>query len=235
MTTDIELANLLVTLGGLPAQDVLRLTHDRFPEALAISSSFETDSLPLLHLVATTVPEVPVLFLDTGYHFAETLRFRDRMVREWGLKLRVLRAGVDAAEPEMARGQPLYRTNPDLCCALHKVEPVRAAMREYKAWITSTRSDQSGAPDLARVVERTPRGLLRIYPLLDWTTADVEHYLRERNLPRHPLSDLGYSSIGCQPCTRPPLAARDGRGGPGPVNTLTSLLNRWRGMRPGEE
>lgn len=127
------------TLTGQPAEAILRQAAASFPPGtLALSSSFQTQSVPLLHLLATTAPEVPVLFVDTGYHFPETLHFRDQLVALLGLTLRVIRAEAAA---EASANAPLYRTNPDLCCELHKVQPVQQAMRAYRGWISGIRRD----------------------------------------------------------------------------------------------
>lgn len=203
-------------LADLPAAEILRWAWEQFPAGtLAVSSSFQTQSVPLLHLIATTVPELPVLFVDTGYHFPETLHFRDRLVSDWGLRLRVLRAAPESA---LETRQPLYLTNPDLCCEIRKVQPVQQAMTEYRGWISGIRRDQSATRAEARVIEAALGGLVRIHPLLAWTHADVTRYMAEHQLPAHPLRARGYTSIGCLPCTRPPIVGGDLRSG------------RWQGQ-----
>jgi phosphoadenosine phosphosulfate reductase len=120
---------------------------------------------------------------------------------------------MPVAEASTSGGTPLYLTNPDLCCDLRKVAPMRAAMNRYRALVSGIRRDQSKVRAQARFLEETGFGLVRIHPLLDWTKDNVEHYLTKHDLPRHPLTSLGYTSIGCLPCTRPPAVGGDLRSG----------------------
>lgn len=183
---------------------------DRFAGAVAVSSSFQTQSLPLLHLVSRLESPLDVIFIDTGFHFPETLAFRDQLVALLGLQVRVVRA-EDAGIVE-ARA-PLYRTNPDLCCQVHKVQPVLTAMKDYRAWVSGIRRDQTPTRAKVQPVEEGTDELIRIHPMLDWTHADIEAYIAANGLPRHPLEARGYTSIGCKPCTRPPVVGGDLRSG----------------------
>lgn len=189
-----------------PPEDILRWAVAEFAPDVAMSSSFQTQSLPLLHMVSRVAPSLPVIFLDTGYHFPETLRFRDRLVKEWGLELVVARPHPDEARPG------LYAQDPDRCCQVHKVEPMRHAMRGLRAWISGVRRDQTDARSGLRVVERT-NDLVRIHPLAGWTSRDVWSYIDRYDLPAHPLFSQGYVSIGCAPCTRPVQIGMDERSG----------------------
>lgn len=191
----------------------IRLAAQSFYDLIAVSTSFQTQSLPLLHLISRHLSSAKVLFVDTGYHFPETLAFRNQVVEMLSLNLRVVRADEGATSDLNSAREPLYRTNPDLCCELNKIQPVRAAMGEYRAWISGIRRDQSAVRAQAREIEKTTEGITRIHPMLDWTQADIEAYIREHNLPRHPLDARGYTSIGCRPCTRPPLIGGDLRSG----------------------
>lgn len=192
---------------------MIRAAIDRFRNRVAVSTSFQTQSLPLLHLVSQHNASAVILFVDTGFHFPETLSFRDQVVDRLALNLRIIRADSVSTSTVNSSQEPLYRSNPDLCCELHKIQPVRAAMAEYEAWISGIRRDQSAVRAKAREIEKTPEGITRIHPMLDWTQADIEAYIREHNLPRHPLDARGYTSIGCRPCTRPPLIGGDLRSG----------------------
>ena len=216
-------------LAEISACELLRWGRDRFPDGtVAVSSSFQTQSVPLLHLVAATAPELPVLFVDTGYHFPETLRFRDQLAEEFGLNLRVLKI---TAESGVRSVEAPYRTNPDLCCEVRKVQPVQQAMREYRGWISGIRRDQSSTRAAAQVVEESDRGLVRIHPLLEWTHADIMRHIRKYNLPSHPLTARGYTSIGCLPCTRLPTVPDDPRSGrwQGHTKTECGLHTKLRG------
>ncbi len=193
--------------------DLLRWAWENFAPKVVLSSSFQTQSLPLLHLVSRTCPQMPVLFIDTGFHFPETLAFRDEVVSMLGLKLVIVRPLLDR-ETLLARyGDDLPHRNPDLCCRLNKVEPMRRALRGMAAWISGVRRDQTSHRRTLRVLECRPDGLLRIHPMLNWTAAEVEAYRQRYHLPAHPLYERGYLSIGCRPCTKPAFVAhpRSGR------------------------
>lgn len=207
MNLDLQVVN--AALDQAPVQEVLRWAVRTFAGEIAVSSSFQTQSVPLLHIVATVVPQLPVLFLDTGLHFPETLAFRDRLVRVWKLNLVVVKAAMDCA----IGGSPLWLADPELCCQLRKVAPMRQAMAGYQGWISGIRRDQTPNRATAEVVEAAPAGRFRIHPMAHWTQATIEHYMAAHDLPEHPLSGRGYPSIGCAPCTRPPLPAGDARSG----------------------
>lgn len=178
-----------------------------------MSSSFQGQSLPLLHIVSRVAPRIPVIFLDTGFHFPETLAFRDRLVREWGLNLRVVRRTPEAGE-DPRRYARLHAVDPDLCCRLNKVEPMQRALAGQTAWLSGIRRDQSPARASVRVVETAADGLVRVHPMAAWTAADVWRYVHQHALPDHPLVARGYLSVGCAPCTTPVQlggSERDGR------------------------
>lgn len=199
----------LQELGDDPgAEDVLDWAFRSFAPEIAVSSSFQTQSLPLLHLVSRVCPDLRVVFLDTGYHFPETLSFRDRVVTQFDLRLEVVRA--EAAGP---RDDTLYRRDPDLCCFKNKVEPFLSVRKTLRAWVSGIRRDQTQDRRETPVVDRLPDGVFKICPLVSWSGDDVEEYLIRHRLPRHPLDALGYSSIGCQPCTRVPEFGSDPRSG----------------------
>lgn len=176
-------------------ESILHWAVGTFGEGLVASSSFQTQSLPLLHLIARTAPQIPILFLDTGYHFKETLAFRDRLTRLWNLNLRILKAPWTPGEP--------YKEDPDRCCQLHKVEPMKLALQGATAWISGIRRDQTATRLRTTILSQRSDGIYKISPVAFWTAQDVEDYLEANGLPRHPLDFVGYSSIGCQPCTLP--------------------------------
>lgn len=217
-----------------PAEDTIRWAAATFLPDIALSSSFQTQSLPLLHLVSRVAPDMPILFLDTGYHFAETLAFRDHLVQKWGLNVRNLRR--QSTEDGAGPGADLYRTDPDLCCHINKVEPMRLAVAGLRAWISGIRRDQSPTRRTIRVVEQTPEGLVRVHPMATWTSRDVFAYIAEHHLPTHPLLTRGYRSIGCAPCTRPASPEGDERSGrwAGQQKTECGLHTQLRGVPAGE-
>ena len=181
-----------------------------------LTCSFQAEDVLLLDLVRELRPAIPVLFLDTGYHFSSVYDYRDRMAAEWNLNLRNLLPARTVAEQEGEHGL-LHQTAPDRCCGLRKVEPLFAAVAGYKVWLTGLRREQARSrAALDEVADFTlPGGVTvrKLSPFADWTTRDVWQLCAHRNLPLLPLYDLGYTSIGCEPCTRLPSDPDDPRSG----------------------
>lgn len=187
---------------------------------LFATSSFQTQSAVLLHLLGGLPFKVPVLFLDTGYHFPETLRYRDRLTAEFGLNLVILRPAIPKSEQRNARGELLYTSDPDRCCDFNKVQPLVGVFREYDLWVNGVRRDQTEVRRQMAEEEQDGRGIHRYHPMLDWTAAMIEVYLQLFDLARHPLAPGVTDSIGCEPCTTRSL-------GPG-------REGRWAGMKKTE-
>lgn len=177
--------------------------------APCVTSSFQADCVVLLHLLRTVQRDIPVLFLDTVHHFAETYAYRDELTERWGLNLVTLRAD------EPAPG--LWRQSTDACCARHKVGPLFEALERYDVWFTGLRREQSPSRAALAEVEafRLPTGgiLRKVSPLATWTTRDVWAYAKEHGIPLLPLYERGYTSIGCEPCTSLPLDPSNERSG----------------------
>ena len=189
-----------------------------FPGRIAMASSFGPESGVLLHMVSRIDPAVPVLFLETGYHFPETLQYKEELVRLLGLK-RVLDLKADpkrkAEVVKQYEGVP-YEKNPDLCCQINKVEPIDKALAEFGAWMSGIRRHQTDFRKSIRIIEEYKKGeaeLFKISPLANMTSREMWWYLREHNIPKHPLYDKGYLSVGCWPCTRPVQVGDDERSG----------------------
>jgi phosphoadenosine phosphosulfate reductase len=187
--------------------------------SLCITCSFQAEDMIVLHLLRQHMPDIPVLFLDTGYHFAETYAYRDRMVREWNLNLRNLTARQSVVEQEAEFGI-LNRTDPGRCCQLRKVEPLFAALETFDTWFTGLRREQSPTRRNLRVVEPhelpTGKRLLKVSPLAAWTWKQVWEFTASQKIGYLPLYDAGYPSIGCEPCTSIPktgVGPRSGRWG----------------------
>jgi phosphoadenosine phosphosulfate reductase len=210
-------------LAGLDAklehvQEQLRQTFAGAPNAddVCLTCSFQAEDVLLLKLALELRPQLPTLFLDTGYHFAETYAYRDRIAREWRVRLTNLLPLQTVAEQEAEHGL-LYQTSPDRCCAARKVEPLFRAVANYKVWITGLRREQ--AKTRATLEESAlftlPGGqqVLKLSPLAHFTTADVWHACEQLEIPLLPLYARGYSSIGCEPCTSLPLDSGDARSG----------------------
>ena len=182
-------------------QEIIEWAADRFSQKMAISSSFQTQSMPLLHMVTQILPDIPVLFIDTGYHFWETLMFREKIAEEWKLNILDLYRDSrwDIFARQNIRGLPIE--DPNLCCYLHKVQPMQKALKNFKVWISGIRRDQTAVRANAKILELQDDGLLKVNPLLNWTKTDVKNYMEEYRLPTHPLYEKGYRSVGCAPCT----------------------------------
>ncbi|MGC9399234.1 MAG: phosphoadenylyl-sulfate reductase [Anaerolineae bacterium] len=200
-------------------QDILAWAWETFAPAIAATSSFQTQSVPLLHLIAQVCPEMPVVFIDTGFHFPETLAFRNALVERLGLNLEVVRPELGPEELTLTYGEDLYRHDPDLCCYLNKVQPLERALEGRCAWVSGVRHDQTRHRRHLHDLDPQISGVIKIHPLLHWTHEQVEAYREEHKLPAHPLHQLGYLSVGCAPCTQPVLRPQDKRSG------------RWRGEK----
>lgn len=184
--------------------------HLSTADAPCVTSSFQAECVVLLHMLVKLAPGIPVLFLDTVHHFAETMAYRDEIVERWRLNLVTLRATRPAPG--------LWQQDTRACCAVHKVEPLFAALRHHDVWFTALRREQS--PSRATLAEVEPFALptgevvRKVSPLAEWTTRDVWRYARTHGIPLLPLYDDGYTSIGCEPCTSlptDPLNPRSGR------------------------
>ena len=177
--------------------------------APCVTASFQADCVVLVHMLRAERPDIPVLFLDTVHHFAETYAYRDQIAARWDLNLVTLRA--DDPSPG------LWQQSTDACCARHKVGPLFAALAGYDTWFTGLRREQSPSrANLAEVEPFTlPSGtiLRKVSPLAAWTNRDVWAYAKAHDIPLLPLYDRGYTSIGCEPCTSLPIDPTNERSG----------------------
>jgi len=212
----------IVALNGMfdekDAAGVFRQAVDLLADELAIVSSFGADSAVLLHLVSQSDPSLPVMFLETGKHFAETLVYVETLKRELGLT-NVVTLRPDAADA--LRFDPighLWETDPDSCCHIRKTEPLDKALAGYGGWITGRKRFQTEERGVLPHFELTSDDRIKVNPLAYWTSADVEAYRTRFGLPEHPLYQDGYKSIGCAPCTSVVSEGEDPRSG------------RWRGL-----
>ena len=198
------------------ATALIRGVFDDHAGPAAVTCSFQTECMALVDLVIAHQPGVPVLFLETGYHFPETYAYRDRMTEQMHLNLVNLAAKTSVAEQESQFGI-LNQTAPDRCCAIRKVEPLFRGLGDYAVWFTALRREQSPTRANLQALDRfkLPSGhqLLKVSPLADWTNADVWAYLKRRGIPVLPLYGQGYTSIGCAPCTTPPIDPDNPRSG----------------------
>ena len=220
---------------GASTQEWLRdLIEGNLAGDVAVVSSFGAESAVLLHLIAQVAPDVPVLFLDTGKHFAETLAYRDALIAKLGLTNLVVLT-PDTADLAIKDETGLrWSYDPDGCCEIRKVKPLAKALAQYDATFTGRKAFQSSTrANLPRfeLDNSDAQGRLKINPLIDWSAEDIAAYFEKHDLPRHPLVAQGYPSIGCSPCTKQVAEGEDPRSG------------RWSGWdktecgihKPGEE
>jgi phosphoadenosine phosphosulfate reductase len=172
-----------------------------------------TDAV-VAHLTATARPGVELLFLDTGYHFAETIKTRDAVSALLPVTVVDVRPKQTVSEQDATHGGSLYARNPSRCCELRKVAPLDAALRPYEAWVTGVRrADGVGRRKTKAIEWDLRRQLVKINPIVEWSDQDVQAYVEAHDLPVNPLVARGYPSIGCAPCTRPARAGDDARAG----------------------
>lgn len=183
---------------------------------VCLTCSFQAEDVLLAKLAIELDAKIPILFLDTGYHFAETYAYRDRIASEWQLNLINLLPAQTVAEQEAERGL-LYESAPDECCRLRKVVPLFKAVAGYRVWITGMRREQAksrtGLDEAALFTLPGGKQVLKLAPLAAWTTRDVWYACESLAIPLLPLYERGYSSIGCEPCTTIPLDPNDPRSG----------------------
>jgi len=194
-------------------EEILAWTTSRFAPDTVLTMSFQHEGVVIAHMLRGIAPETPILFIDTGYHFPETLAYRDELVARFGFPIQNLTSVMPRAEFIAKYGDDLYNRDPDLCCKINKVEPMQLALRGVRAWINGRRRDQAVTRTKMPIIERLQGGIVKTNPLANWTSRDTYRYLTEHEIPTHPLFEQGYTSIGCAPCTRPVLAGEDERAG----------------------
>jgi phosphoadenosine phosphosulfate reductase len=199
-------------LEGAPAQDVIRWATDTFGDRICVTSSM-TDAV-IIHLVSQVRPGIDVVFLDTGYHFAETIGTREAVSAVYPVNVINVTPAQTVAEQDEAMGPRLYSRNPDLCCYLRKVVPLEKALEPYEAWFTGIRREETGARSDTRAVHwDARREMVKVNPIVDWTSDQVEAYIAEHGVLVNPLVSEGYPSIGCATCTSRVENGADARSG----------------------
>lgn len=185
------------------------------------SSSFQTHSLPMLHLISRIDNTIPVFFINTGFHFPETQKFRDEITASFGLEFIDVKSPVPKSVQRDSEGRFYFTSDPDYCCFMNKTQPMKAAMMDYDVWINGIRKDQNANRSGMQKEESTPEGKLRYHPMLEWNSKMIYAYRKKHNLPEHPLEAKGYFSVGCEPCTRK-------------FDTTNNRDGRWFGMKKTE-
>jgi phosphoadenosine phosphosulfate reductase len=201
--TDAELAELNAEFEHAPASKVVQWAADNFGPLMSLAASM-TDAV-LIDLAVKVAPAIEVVFIDTGYHFPETLQTVEDVRRRYGLNLRIMTVAHHAEE--------LWKVDPGNCCSAVKVGQLDRALAGKAAWMSGLRRDEAPSRANAPIVGRDLRGLIKVNPLANWTGADVEEYIERHDVPVNPLTLQGYPSIGCMPCTQPVAPGEDPRSG----------------------
>jgi phosphoadenosine phosphosulfate reductase len=199
-------------LADASAAEIVAWARERFGDGLVVASSMADTHL--VHLAQAAAPGIDVLFLDTGYHFAETIGTRDAVAQAYQVNLISITPRQTVAEQDAEYGPKLHDRSPDQCCALRKVEPLERGLKPYAAWINGMRREESPTRANIRVVDYdAKRNMIKISPIAAWTQADVDAYIEDNQVLINPLFFDGYTSIGCEPCTRRALPGEDPRAG----------------------
>lgn len=218
LLSSTEISALNRRFEGRHPREILRWALEESGlDQVAIASAFQAEGTVVIHLATQIRPEVPILFLETGFQFGETLAFKERLTDRLGLNVVDL-AGEYTTDRQAAEfGPRLYERDSERCCELNKVRPMFEALRGLDAWITAVRRDSSPTRATTPIVDQYElepgREIVKVNPMATWTRRQVWGYLREHDLPHNPLYDLGYSSIGCAPCTRLRFAGEPERAG----------------------
>lgn len=198
-------------LDGAPAEEILRFASERVDGRIAVTMSMQ-DTV-LAELAQDALPTADLIFLDTGYHFPETLDTRDRVAERYSLPLLNITPRLSRPEQDAAYGPRLYARDPEACCRMRKVEPLAETLSGYRAWVTGVRRVDSALRASTPVLELDRAGRLKINPVATWTDEDVARFIADRGLIAHPLTSQGYPSIGCATCTLPVADGDDPRAG----------------------
>ncbi len=184
------------------------------------SSSFQSHSIPMLHILSRIDNSIPVYFLETGFHFPETIKFKNRIAQMFGIQVISVHSPVPKTSQRDPMGNLLFTSDPDTCCHLNKVLPLEPVLMSHDIWISGVRKDQTAFRSKLKAEAKGAHGTLRYHPMLNWTAREIWDYQKMHNLPLHPLESEGYLSIGCMPCTRKyeVIGDSDGRN------------SRWSGM-----
>lgn len=200
-----------------PPSEILSWSIEKYYPRIAIASSFSVEDTVLIDMATQIQPNIKIFYINTGFQFKETDNVKEALKKKRNLNLIEYSPLLSIEEQTLKYGSKLYDRNPDVCCKLRKVEPIRRALQEVDAWITGLRRDQATTRQKLEVVELDYKGdgkpLTKINPLTYWTKKEVWNYIQNNKLPYNTLYDQGYMSIGCKPCTRPVQQGEDERTG----------------------
>jgi phosphoadenosine phosphosulfate reductase len=221
-----EIAALQTAAEAWKPEQVLRWAFDAFGDRVAIASAFGAEGMVLIDMASRLRPNFRVFTMDTQFLFPETYNLIDRIEQKYGIAIEKVYSLLWPETQERVHGAELWKRDPDLCCKLRKVEPLKRKLSELQAWVTSIRRDQTAArADAGKIEWDSKFGLIKINPLADWTAKQVWRYIQDHEVPYNPLHDQGYPSIGCTHCTRAVAPGEDPRAGrwPGVAKTECGL------------
>jgi phosphoadenosine phosphosulfate reductase len=208
MFTGAEVRSLDEQFSHQPTEEILAWAWQRFGDRASIGTSFQGAGLVMIHIARTHQLPIPVFTLDTGLLFPETLALKERLELFFGIRIEALVPDLTLEEQADINGPELWKRNPDLCCTIRKVLPLRDKLCDLDCWVTGLRREQSdtragiGIIELYTFDETSGRDIVKLNPMAHWSREAVWQYLRVHQIPYNPLQDRGYHSIGCQPCTR---------------------------------
>lgn len=212
--TPRRLARVARALEDAPLARVLQWAVDNFSPDLCLATSFGPQSIVLMHQASKISPEILFFYLDTGLMFPETYALRDELSRRLGLQFKRVTPEHSVEQQAQQHGPRLWTRDPDQCCGLRKVLPLRRFLAHKRAWITGVRNGQSASRAHAPLIEwDAPNGVVKLNPIVRWTSQQVWDYIRANDLPFNALHEKGFASIGCQPCTRAVLSGESVRAG----------------------
>lgn len=209
-----ELEEASVRLETATPQEILRWTAERFAPRFTMATAFGPEGMVLIHMLAEVAPQTPIFNLDTGYQFQETLELRERVRQKYGIEVELKRPDTTVEEYERLHGGPVYKANPNQCCADRKLAVLSKAVMGMQAWASAIRRDQT--PDRAQspIVGWDKKfSLVKVSPLANWSKSDVWKMIVDHDIPYNELHDRGFPSIGCWPCTRSVMSGEDERAG----------------------
>lgn len=191
---------------------------------LFASSSFQTHSIPMLHILSIVDNTIPIYFLNTGYLFPQTIEYKDEIARLYNLQVIDQKSATPRYMQKDQNGRLLFTSDPDFCCHLNKVAPMEPILHTYDIWINGVRADQNENRAKMKEEQPTPQRAVRYHPMLHWTKQMIWNYIKVNDIPHHPLDKFGYTSIGCEPCTRKIDASQMG----------DERMARWFGLKKTE-
>ncbi|MGA2451481.1 MAG: phosphoadenylyl-sulfate reductase [Polyangiaceae bacterium] len=217
LVTGIDLERENVCLELASPEERLAFAVGVYGERLLFTSSFGAGSAVMLHLWSRVARHLPVVMVDTGFLFDETLAYKDTLAERLGLRVEIARPHTPTSEFLAAQGADIQARNPDFCCARNKVDPLKPWIERSLGWVSGLRRDQGRTRERVPILQATTDGPVKVHPLATVTASEAREYMAAHDLPEHPLRAKGYLSIGCWPCTQPVADGEDERAG------------RWRG------